>query len=119
MRGGDGGDRSRVRESFAQMGVTDEAAIEAALAEVPPDECEVWAWQWPAVRAFFAASTQWRFATVGGGMAGSRPVRTGIDYQAARAGWELLGVALTPDEFEDVRTMEIAVLRGVDSDLTE
>lgn len=58
-------------------------------------------------------ATQWRVA---GTM--ERIVRTGIDYTAARAGWDLAGLTTTPDLFEEVRAIERGALAQMQEDRT-
>lgn len=76
---------------------------------------EVWAENAATVEAFLLVSTQWRLAPYGGGMAPMMIYWAGLDYTAVRAGLEGEGVAITPDLWRGLRTMEDAarkVLNG-------
>ncbi len=74
--------------------------IEHALGP-PETDFAVWPENWDAVQAFLAVQTQW--AT---GFSGP----TGLDYSRVRAGWELAGIAVTPELFHQLRIMELTVL---------
>ncbi|MBN8955731.1 MAG: DUF1799 domain-containing protein [Rhizobiales bacterium] len=66
-----------------------------------PDNVEI-------VDAFLVVSSQFRFASIGGGLIPQRLICIGLDYTAVRAGLELAGIAITPEQWEGVRVMEIA-----------
>ncbi|MBI1201495.1 MAG: hypothetical protein GC182_03185 [Rhodopseudomonas sp.] len=55
-----------------------------------------------------AAETQWRVASIAGGMMPGRLIYLGLDYAGARAGIEAAGIELTPDIWSGVRVMEAA-----------
>ena len=92
----------------------DEAEADAALLgiELPQESprCEfeegelyaVLAENWPAVRAFAAASTQWRYAE-------GRPA--GLDYAAAQAAAAALGI-VWGEAFDGLQAMEAEALKG-------
>lgn len=63
---------------------------------------EVWEGYRPALEAFLAISGQWRTASAGlGGL-----VWIGLDYTAARAGLEMAGIALSPETWAQVQSIE-------------
>lgn len=66
---------------------------------------------WTALKLFLDASTQWRVASIGGGLTGSTLVRLGLDYAGLDA---LMRRRRIRDEaiFDDVRLMEGAALRA-------
>lgn len=67
-----------------------------------PDHQGVWAQHVAAVDAFLVVCTQWREVTQPQG-----PARVGgLDYQAARAGLEMAGIEITPDDFNRLRIIE-------------
>jgi len=59
-----------------------------------------------ALLAFLAVASQWRIACPAEGAMR----RTGLDYQAARAGLDLAGVTVTPELWADIQTIEFAVI---------
>lgn len=61
--------------------------------------------------AFVTVSTQWRTVWVGG-LEGGRLMRTGLDYQGARAGLEMAGVKVDADLFDGLRVMERAAIEA-------
>lgn len=84
----------------------DDPVTQAALAargKRATDEIELTAEDGDIVRLFFALGSQWRVHPLAG-------VRTGIDYAAVPATAAMMGMAMTPDVFEDLRTMEGAAL---------
>jgi len=62
-----------------------------------------------AVLAFCACCTQWR-------RAGTAGMMVGLDYPAARATVEWLGIAPTPELLADLRSMEAASLAELHRD---
>lgn len=56
---------------------------------------------------FVASQTQWRFAAIG--MAGT--IKTGLDYAALEPVARFTNIAITPEVFADVRTLEAEALR--------
>lgn len=80
--------------------------MEAALAQADSaDELFVWPDMLPAVSLFFGLQTQWRWV---GGMGGV--VRTGIDYSALAPVAQSLGVEVTAELLDDLRTLEAAAI---------
>ncbi|MCB1833929.1 MAG: DUF1799 domain-containing protein [Geminicoccaceae bacterium] len=59
----------------------------------------------PAVRVFLACATQWR-------RAGWTGLPAGLDYQALHAAAGMLGIAVSPDIFFDIRCLEAGALRA-------
>lgn len=59
-----------------------------------------------AVELFVAVQTQWRVAGMGG-------LPVGLDYAGVEAAGRLLGTAMTPVLFDDLRLMEGAALRAM------
>lgn len=62
----------------------------------------VWSENWDITQAFLAIDTQWRALT----MIDGRVYWMGLDYQGAKAGLELAGIELTPDQWVGVTIME-------------
>ncbi len=67
---------------------------------------------WPALEAFLAVGTQWRFLSLGGGMGQSIAREAGIDYTAADVAWRRLGLDVDADTFAGVQIMERAVIEA-------
>jgi hypothetical protein len=92
--------------------LSDAAALGLDLSEAdlvrPAAEAGIWAWLRPAIEAFAAVSTQWRTASLDGAV-----IRTGLDYGALRAAWELAGIEATATLFEDVRAIEAGALEAM------
>lgn len=63
----------------------------------------------PAVDAFCAAATQWRWIANGW----NAPRRIGLDYGGLRAAMEMAGIDVTPTIFGQVRVMEAAALQAL------
>jgi hypothetical protein len=89
-------------------------ADQAAGLGAPPEVVAAWAeWEahdatfevapenWPVIRLFGIAQTQWRFA-------GATPV--GFDYAALEAGCRMLGHEVEPAAFAGLRLMEREIL---------
>lgn len=108
MRGNGGADEAA--DDAAQWGFPD-AIVEAIAKAGAQDGTEVWRENWDTVCAFAAVLTQWRIAPLGQG--GFRYL--GLDYSGVRAGLEAEAIALTPDLWRGLRTMEAeacALLNG-------
>lgn len=89
------------------------AKIEAAQGAV---DFEVWPENWEALNAFLYVSTQWRTASIGGGLEPVQVYWQGLDYGAVCAMLTGLGFAQTPALWSDLRVMEVAarnVLNGL------
>ena len=72
----------------------------------------VWRQNWDIVLAFLSVSTQWRVSALASGSV----YWVGLDYAGATAGLGAAGVAVTPQLWAGVRTMERAArdaLNGV------
>ncbi len=65
----------------------------------------VWRENLPALEAFLAVSGQWRVAPDGRFI--------GLDHAAARAGFDLAGIAMTPDLWSDIRLIEGGAREGL------
>ncbi len=97
----------------------DDASIAAVLESLQSgDDGDdgVWAENMPALAAFLAVATQWRVATVGGGMMPAQLLYLGLDYSGAIAGLGAAGIALTPEIWDGVTIIEAAArdaLNGV------
>lgn len=78
------------------------------LLEVPEAEDDEGLWEEhaPALSAFLVVSGQWRTRPTG--MGGSRWI--GLDYGAARAGFDLAGLTVSPAVWADVREIEAGAL---------
>lgn len=68
------------------------------------DQDGIWHQNEPALRAFLAVATQWRYS--GGGMGPLFAI--GLDYGAARAGLRMAGIKVTPELWSDVQVIEAA-----------
>lgn len=68
----------------------------------------VWSEHVPALEAFLAVATQWRLSGMG------RPV--GLDYTAARAGFDLAGITVSPALWEQVQAIEHGALAALNED---
>jgi hypothetical protein len=62
----------------------------------------------PALRAFFAISSQWRTVVID-----NRVVPTALDYKAAKAGLKLAGIKVKPHVWLDVQVIEQAALKAM------
>jgi hypothetical protein len=99
--------------------LNDEAvgAIREAMQRPAEGDEGVWPENVGVVEAFLSISSQWRTASIGGGLSPSRLVYLGLDYAGARAGIEAAGIAITPELWAGVRVMEDAAcdaLNGVE-----
>jgi uncharacterized protein DUF1799 len=86
------------------------AAIAATLAGGPQQDSGVGVWpeHVEIVAAFLCCASQWRTASIGGGLAPTRPMFIGLDYASARVGIEAAGIAITPRLWGGLRVMEAA-----------
>jgi len=96
----------------------DEAGLAALrLALGRGDGAGVWPQNAAIVTAFLLVASQWRT-----GLritdAGVRTVFIGLDYAAARAGLDALGVAVTPALFAGVMVMEMAAAKALNGERT-
>lgn len=71
-----------------------------------PDETEVWPECAESVELFLSLATQWRIEPMSGSV-------LGLDYAAARAAMDMLGVDDKRQAFQDLRIMEAEVIRLV------
>lgn len=74
-------------------------------------ETGIWAENVPALAAFLSIGSQMRW--IAPGLGAARAI--GLDYQGARAGLDLAGVAVTPALWADIRVIEgaaVAALNG-------
>lgn len=85
----------------------DRATAQEWLGDLPAEEFSVWPDNWPTVQLFLALQTQWRVA-LGMGQA----VWMGLDYAAAQAAMQMLGVARKDrqETFAGLCAMERAAL---------
>lgn len=72
------------------------------IAGLTPDPAGVWPDHIPAVLAFLAVQTQWRWVSVGPGML----LATGLDYSAATAALTHEGLEITSALWGDLRVIE-------------
>jgi hypothetical protein len=70
------------------------------------DSHGIWPDNVPAVAAFLRVQTQWTYVCPGDGSVR----RAGLDYQGARAAFDLAGVEMTPDLFAELQVIEAGVL---------
>ena len=89
-----------LRRQFAALGVATQEIPSAPAARAV---VEVWRSNWPALRLFCAAGTQWRTASTMGGIGW-----IGLDYQAVELVERRLG--LGPVAWADLQVMEEAAL---------
>ncbi|MGK9234772.1 DUF1799 domain-containing protein [Inquilinus limosus] len=75
----------------------------------------IWPENWPAICAWPAVCTQWRTESVPGGLGPGRLVYVGLDYGAAIASAKAAGIDLTPELWADLRVMEAAALKALNS----
>ncbi len=77
------------------------------LTLIAPEEegVEIWAEHLPAWNAWRAISGQWRTAPVST-MERARVIFVSIDYTAARHGLDLAGIEVSPEIWDDVRSIE-------------
>ncbi|TDE41246.1 hypothetical protein E1B25_01550 [Antarcticimicrobium sediminis] len=64
----------------------------------------IWAEHLPALRAFLAAGTQWRFIAMGEG----RMRAVGLDYTGVEVALNRAGIETTPRIWRDMQAIEIA-----------
>ncbi|MBJ2150603.1 DUF1799 domain-containing protein [Paracoccus sp. IB05] len=83
------------------MGLTLEAAEPAAV--------EIWAEHLPAWEAWCAISGQWRTAPLST-MEQAKVIFLGLDYAAARHGLDLAEVRVSPEIWDDVRSIEAGAI---------
>lgn len=62
----------------------------------------------PALEAFLAVQTQWSYVS---GMGGAHTI--GLDYAGVRAGLELAGIKLTPDQFHGLQLIELGARQAM------
>jgi hypothetical protein len=88
----------QARKNAAFFGLT--------IAAQPEDQQQgLWAEHEPAWRAWCAVSSQWRTIVMSGNW-GGKVVWVGLDYSAAKDGLTMAGITLTPDEWQELRTIE-------------
>lgn len=68
-------------------------------------DVDIWPDMTAGVLTFFALSTQWKTAPMGG--------MIGLDYQAIRPTADLLGLSLETQAFHDIRLMEAEALKAM------
>jgi len=99
---GAGSDAGELDEELRSLGL-DEAARSRMLLQAGADEAYwVHPENWRALQVFLAIATQWR--TCGS-------VVIGLDYAAARAGAEMLGLEASAEDWRRVQLIEHAVVR--------
>lgn len=73
-------------------------------------ETGIWAEHELAWEAWCAVSGQWR-TTALSTLEAARIVWHGLDYTAAKAGFDLAGIEVTPDLWDEVRVIEAGAIR--------
>lgn len=68
------------------------------------EDFEIWPENVEPIQIFYAVQTQWRPGPTG---------YTGLDYAGVRAALDMMGRQVTPELFEQIRTMELAALRAM------
>jgi len=77
-----------------------------------PDRQGVWMIHEAAVSAFLVVATQWREVANRDG-----PARvTGLDYTAAKAGLEMAGITIDPDDFTRLRIIESGAVAAMNEE---
>ena len=79
------------------------------LPEEEEPAAEIWEEHIPAWRAWCAISGQMRTETIST-MESARVVWLGLDYAAAKVGLDLAGIGVSPEEWNEVRTIEGAAV---------
>lgn len=74
-----------------------------------PRGAEIWAEHLPAWRAWCTISGQWRTAPLGT-MERAKLIFVGLDYTAARHGLDLAGIGVSPDQWDDIRSIEAGAI---------
>ena len=74
-----------------------------------PGEVAIWDAHLPAWKAWCAVSGQMRTQALST-MDGARIVWLGLDYAGARAGLDLAGIGVSPEIWDEVRTIEGAAI---------
>jgi hypothetical protein len=97
------GDARRFKLSEASI-----AGLWLMLRGMPDAGDGVWAQNVEIVWAFLAAATQWRVASISGGLAPGRLFFIGLDYAGARIAIEAVGLTITPKLWFGVQVMEEA-----------
>lgn len=92
----------RVRADAARMGL-------ALPPDPEPPAAEIWEEHIPAWRAWCAVSGQMRTETLST-MESARIVWLGLDYGSASKGLDLAGIEISPETWDDVRTIEAAAV---------
>ncbi|AGH58014.1 hypothetical protein RHVG_00049 [Rhodovulum phage RS1] len=100
----DGSIPDEAREDAARFG------LDLSEESLAPEPFEIWAEHWPAVSAFLTISTQWRVAASG---FGSRYL--GLDYSGVEAGLRLAGITLSPEQWDDLRSIEAGAMKELNS----
>lgn len=59
-----------------------------------------------------AVCTQWRYLALADGAV----LRTGLDYTAVRAGFDLRGIVMTPDLWTDIQMIEFGAKAASNED---
>lgn len=90
----------------ARYGIPLDVLLDAV--EIAPDEFEIWPENDLVLGVFLRCTTQWRHRPVGDGS-----MVTGLDYSAVESVLRMLGVKNRRDIFEDLRSMELAVLAKI------
>ena len=78
-----------------------------AIAE--PAQTEIWSEHLEAWSAWCAISGQWRTAPVST-MERAKVIYIGIDYTAARHGLDLAGIGVSPEIWDEVRSIEAGAI---------
>lgn len=91
---------------------------ETLRGQLTPDAEHIGIWPENAetVRAFLCVATQWRVVALGGGFAPSRMLVVGLDYAAARVALDAAMVAVTPELWRGLQTMEAEATAALNED---
>ncbi len=72
----------------------------------------IWEDNVAALEGFLAVCTQWRYLALADGSV----LRTGLDYTAVRAGFDLAGVAMTPELWTHIQLIEFGAKEASNED---
>ncbi|TSD86023.1 hypothetical protein FFK22_024705 [Mycobacterium sp. KBS0706] len=75
----------------------------------------IWPDNVPAICAWPSVCTQWRTEGVPGGLGPGSLIYIGLDYGAAIASTKAAGIDLTPELWADLRVMEAAARKALNS----
>lgn len=114
MKGGRAAARSEDDDIVRQLregGCPEEEIAKLIGQEGDDEDYQVWPENADALRAFLFCGTQWRVASVGGGMTPSVVVWLGLEYAEVRAYWERHPPADVEDSWWALQVLEAEAMR--------